>query len=475
MDARPRLVGIDVARALALLGMVATHVLEPRTPSGDLAFAQAVAGGRASALFAVLAGLSIALTTGRRRPPRGRERVAASVGLVVRAGLVALVGLALADLDSGIAVILTYYGLLFVCALPFLGLGARPLLAWAAAWAVLAPVASHLLRPLAPERGWSSPSFDQLAEPGPLLAELFLTGYYPVLPWVAYLLAGMALGRADLGRRRVAASVAAAGALLATVAAVASELLTRPADVVRALLADPPPIGVAPASRDELLDLVAGGMFGTTPTGAWQWLLVDAPHSATPFDLLHTIGTAWLVVGAALLVVDLLPAAGRRGVAVLTGAGTATLSLYALHVAMRSEHLPPTDGPDSFRWHVLVLAALGAGLVAAGRRGPLEAFVGAAARGSALVVRQAWPEGGAGYAAAMDSHHDDKQTPDESSGGQVSEVSSMDGAGEEISPGDAVAGAPDQSAGDDRPQEGTAGPDAPPRHGIPEESNESSR
>ena len=58
-----RLVGLDVARCLALLGMVATHVLDERTPAGDLTTAQWLAGGRASALFAVLAGVSLALMT----------------------------------------------------------------------------------------------------------------------------------------------------------------------------------------------------------------------------------------------------------------------------------------------------------------------------------------------------------------------------------------------------------------------------
>ena len=43
-----RLVGLDVARCLALLGMVATHVLDERTPGGDLTTAQWLAGGRAS-------------------------------------------------------------------------------------------------------------------------------------------------------------------------------------------------------------------------------------------------------------------------------------------------------------------------------------------------------------------------------------------------------------------------------------------
>ncbi len=49
--------------------------------------------------------------------------------------------------------------------------------------------------------------------------------------------------------------------------------------------------------------------------------------------------------------------------------------------------------------------------------------------------------------------------------GQVSQVSGMGEAPEEISPEDAVAGAPDAESGG--AQEGTAGPDAPPREGRP--------
>lgn len=51
------------------------------------------------------------------------------------------------------------------------------------------------------------------------------------------------------------------------------------------------------------------------------------------------------------------------------------------------------------------------------------------------------------------------------SNGQVSEVSGMGEEPEEISPEDAVAGAPDAGSGE--AQEGTAGPDAPPREGRP--------
>ena len=54
------------------------------------------------------------------------------------------------------------------------------------------------------------------------------------------------------------------------------------------------------------------------------------------------------------------------------GAGTMTLSLYSLHVLMRTERFWPAEEPETFRWHVLVLLAVGALFVAARRRGPLE-------------------------------------------------------------------------------------------------------
>ncbi len=113
-----------MARCLALLGMVTTHVVSPRDADGTLSFGQALAGGRSAALFAVLAGVSLALMTGRRVPVRGRERAARSLGIVVRALLIAGLGLFLGGLGSGLAIILTYYGLLFLLGLPFVGLRA---------------------------------------------------------------------------------------------------------------------------------------------------------------------------------------------------------------------------------------------------------------------------------------------------------------------------------------------------------------
>ena len=69
-----RVVGLDAARALALLGMMATHILVGVDADG-VTLPQQIAGGRASALFAVLAEVSLALMTGGTTP---REDAAGS-------------------------------------------------------------------------------------------------------------------------------------------------------------------------------------------------------------------------------------------------------------------------------------------------------------------------------------------------------------------------------------------------------------
>jgi len=361
-----RLVGLDVARCLALVGMIGTHVLDSHTPSGGLAPWQAVAGGRAAALFAVLAGVSLALMTRRGASP------ATYAALALRALMIALLGLVLGALDTDIAVILTYYGVLFLLGLPFVRLGARWLLVLGGLWVVVGPVVSQLVRPHLPERGVASPYPEQLAEPGRLLAELCFTGYYPVVPWLAYLLVGMGLGRLALRCRATAAGVALAGLGTAVVSMAVSRGLTALPGVRDRLAADLPiPDGVDP------LEVVAGGMFGQTPVdGGWEWLLVVAPHSTTPFDLAHTIGTSLLVIGACLLVESLVPAAGRVFLAVALGAGAMTLTLYSLHVAMSTPEVWPSEVPGSLRWHLLVVLAIGAAYAAAGQRGPLETVVG---------------------------------------------------------------------------------------------------
>jgi hypothetical protein len=350
-----RLVGLDVARCLALLGMVAAHVLE-RPP---------LVAGRAAALFAVLAGVSLVLMSRRT----------SYAGLAARAVLIALWGLVLGELDSGLAVILTYYGVLFLLGLPFLRLGARALFAWACVWVVAGPVVSQLLRPHLPVRGAASPAFGQLAHPGHLASELLFTGYYPCLTWLAYLLLGMAIGRCDLRSRSLHLGLVLGGLSVAFLAFGVSRTFTEQPWVLRRLVPDAGGYGDV-STPEALVNAIAGGMHGTTPAGgSWAWLLVVAPHSGTPFDLLETGGSAALVIGVCLLAVSALRSGAERAVAILFGAGTMTLSLYSLHVLLRTPRFWPPEEPSSLGWHVLVLMGIGALFVAVRRKGPLEAVV----------------------------------------------------------------------------------------------------
>ncbi|HEU4514174.1 MAG TPA: heparan-alpha-glucosaminide N-acetyltransferase domain-containing protein [Nocardioidaceae bacterium] len=374
-----RVVGLDIARALALVGMMATHIL-PSFDVDGLTLSQQVAGGRASALFAVLAGVSIALMSGRTSPQQGRTRWATAAGLAARALLIAVIGLFLAEADSGIAVILTYYGVLFLLAVPFLGLRARALAVLAAVWVVAVPIASHLVRPHLPPPSYDSPSFAGLADPWQLLTELTLTGYYPAVPWLAYVLAGMAVGRTTLGPWRTTAGVGVVGMTLAVTAwAVSEALLTMPG-ARRALITT----FTGPGAQETMDLTLARGLYGTTPTGSWWWLAVHAPHTATPFDLAHTIGTSLLVIAVAVALGRLAPAV----LAVAFGAGAMTLTLYSAHVLLRSEGWWDGDDMGTFVGQVLLVLLVGAAFKLTRSRGPLEAGV---AKVQAAVRRAAGP------------------------------------------------------------------------------------
>ncbi|MEP6762002.1 MAG: heparan-alpha-glucosaminide N-acetyltransferase domain-containing protein [Sporichthyaceae bacterium] len=364
-----RLVGVDAARGLALLGMMAVHVLPAVGKDGGVTVAHAIAGGRSAATFAVMAGVGLALLTGGTNPYRDRRWAAAAAGLVVRAAAIGAVGLLLGLVDSRVAVILAYYALLFVVAIPLLPLRARPLFALALTVACLAPVLSHLLRDdnLVAFTG-RNPTFATLLDtPGELIRALFLTGYYPVLAWTAYLCAGLAAGRLPLRERRTAAWLFGGGVALAVAAATTSWLLLGPLgghDQIAATLSDP-------AKLDTSLEL---GLYGNTPPTTWWWLAVVAAHSSTPLDLLHTIGVALGLLGAMLLIASTARSA-RALLSPLAAAGSMTLSLYTAHVLLLTSGVLPRDRDTSYAVQVVAAVALAWLWRRFLGRGPLERAV----------------------------------------------------------------------------------------------------
>jgi uncharacterized membrane protein len=373
--ARGRLLGVDAARGVALLGMMSVHVLPALTADGDFSASRLIASGRSAALFAVLAGVSLALATARHTAPAPSRRhwLASGLSTAVRALVILAVGLFLGTLDSGVAVILTYYGLLFLLAIPFLGLPARALLPLAAVWAVVTPVISHALRDDAPRASFDNPTLESLGDPVGLLRELLLTGYYPAFPWMAYLLAGLGLGRLALGTPKVAGWLLGGGVALAAGTWATSWLIVERAGLDHLISGG---LGDQPASP---LDFTTGvlhtSFFGNTPTTTWWWLTVASPHSSTPFDLLHTIGTATAVLGLMLLIAP----RARALVWPLAAIGGMTFTLYSLHVVLLATAVPG-DTLNVYLTHVAIAFAVAMPWRAFVGRGPLEGLAATMSR-----------------------------------------------------------------------------------------------
>jgi uncharacterized membrane protein YeiB len=309
-----RLDGVDLARAVALVGMMLVHVvmtIDWRT--GDPSVAGMLAGGRAAPLFALLAGLSLTLV--RTRDPDG---AGSSQAVVVRSAVLVVLGLLLGSLESAtVLVILTFYGAMLVVLLPFLRLPTRTLGLVAAGWLLLAPVVHLLLLRVLGADYQGQLEVDDLRAPGSFVAELSVTGSYPALVWTGYLLAGAWLGRLPLERVRVAVGLVAAGTAL-LVGALAAGLLVLRSGVLDGLVRDTSWRGLFTS---------AGSMDGVTDT---ERLLVVGEHTSSSLNVLSATGSAVLLLGLCLLLVHVAPA--RTAVAPLLAAGSMPLTMYTLHV-----------------------------------------------------------------------------------------------------------------------------------------------
>ena len=309
--------------------MMAAHTWPRDAEQGEL-----LVDGRPSVLFAVVAGVALGLVTGGDIPPTGR-RGAARGRLAIRAAVLVIMGLLLWMLPSGIAIILDSYGLMFLLLVPLLFAGRATLAAVALGFLVAAP----LVRDRVVELSGLEPT-GPLAlgdDPGAVLVDWLLTGYYPALLWLPLLLAGLLCARAGLGSTRV-----------------------------RGLM-----LGLGAAAS------VAGYGAAAVLPG------VDAEaHSGTTAELLGAGGLAIAIIAAALLALD-GPEPRRIALilaAPLTALGRVALTVYVAHVLVIAA-LAPLGPAGRFEAAVgipLLIGlslggiALGLALQALGRRGPLE-------------------------------------------------------------------------------------------------------
>lgn len=367
-----RLLGIDAARGIALFGMMAVHSLLAVSDDGSPTLSYSIAAGRSSALFAVLAGVGIAFTTGRTRVEHGQRRATAA-SLAARAAAIGVIGLLLGYTDAEYAVvILPYYAILFLIAIPLVYLPTRILAALTLVITVAVPALIEELGTTLPAPSLDNPTLPGIIDhPARWATELLLNGEFPALPWTAYICAGIVIGRLTLTSATVAGALLMFGTALAVASRILSEILIFRLGGLDHLITG------SDLPRHEVLDLISYGADGSVHGSTWWWLAVDGPHSSTPLDLLGTIGSSTAVIGAMLFLGHL--AGTKLGTAPLAAAGSMTLTLYVLHIWFINSPYDTYTPWTGYLLQLLAATAIGIFVKYTTGRGPLEAFVTTAA------------------------------------------------------------------------------------------------
>jgi len=375
-----RLIGVDLARGLAVFGMYAAHVGPDPSEPGARGFVMELAHGRASALFAFLAGFSIMLITGRRTPKTGRAGRQAVAKVVIRALVLLAVGTLLTRTGTPVEVILAFYGLYFLLALPLYRLAARPLAIIAGASALVLPQVLYVIQQAPsvrePSGVWAWPAHADG------IVSLLFTGSYPALAWIPFVIAGMAVARLDLAATAVRVRLAITGGCLAVLGYGGSWL---------ALRLVPQAVSVLDASDGSEGGSAASAWWsdtwgypdGDTPAG----LLVASPHSETTLSVLANTGVALAVLVGCLTAVAAFPRSHRLARPVVA-VGSMSLTAYVFHVVgirlLGIEELPGSSLRVllGFLGSVTVFATLWSRFF---RRGPLEWLLGKATKPAELL------------------------------------------------------------------------------------------
>lgn len=348
--AKHRIIGIDIARGLALLGMFNVHIElagpEGQAPDRAVTAVLEASSGRASVLFFLLSGISLSVIS-------KRGSASASEDVLHRRGwILVLLGLLIAGSFWG-ASILEHYGIMFLLAPFLLRRSNRTLVGLTVAGLIVGPVALLGLRPLTDDIGsYTGGVLEWLMDVG---WDLAVSGNFPLVVWFGFFAFGVRLGRLDLGSTQVATRLLGIGLgamlalwLLLSVGGLAYsndfDDLGGPAHAVTGLP------GNTVVVEDFVLDTNPAQLLSTdSQSNQIGWTIESAALSA-------------LVLGACLL----LPASFVRVLTPLAALGSISLTAYLIHIFFVVDAwfaFVPIGSAQSLNQRIGVLFALEATLV----------------------------------------------------------------------------------------------------------------
>ncbi|TXD50300.1 MULTISPECIES: DUF418 domain-containing protein [unclassified Polaribacter] len=193
-----RIIGIDVARALAVIGMIIVNfkvVLGEDGVHWLKSFANAF-DGKAAATFVVLAGVGLALMT--KTALKNNDKVTLKIvriKIAKRALFLCIVGFSYITIWP--ADILHFYGVYMAITILLLSSNNKTILISAISFIVSFPILMIFWNY---DSGWD---FDTLAYQdfwtlNGFIRNLFFNGYHPVIPWTAFMLFGYWFGKKEI-------------------------------------------------------------------------------------------------------------------------------------------------------------------------------------------------------------------------------------------------------------------------------------
>ncbi len=200
-----RIHGYDMARALAVFGMVIVNfkTVMHASKNSDVWWLSIfnVLDGRASAVFVILAGVGITLLTHSARLAADKDQLRQERNVLLRRAVFLFIT-GLLYITIWPADILHYYGVYIGIAAFLLAASTRKLLFVAVAIGAAFPVIFSLVD-YSTSWNWTTFFYADFWSLNGFTRNLFFNGFHPVFPWAAFLIIGMALGRLPMGNAQL--------------------------------------------------------------------------------------------------------------------------------------------------------------------------------------------------------------------------------------------------------------------------------